>query len=560
MKRLYSLVLVLVAAAAAQFVAAEAPQGYYRSLEGKKEAELKTAVYALIHNFTQVSSYQDLPRYFMQTDLYPNSDRWWDMYNTEMTFYAPSFRGLNREHSFPKSWWGGNTDVSAYVDLNHLYPSEAVTNQAKSNYPLGEVDRSQRLTYPTNLSEPHTSYVGYPVAGQGGGSSTVFEPADEYKGDFARTYFYMVTCYQDLTWKYKYMVAQETYPTLTGWAQKLLLQWHRQDPVSQKELDRNDAVYKIQNNRNPFIDHPELAEYIWGDKKGQNFTLSGSGEPAGDPVLITPTQGMEVDFGQVAIGSSTTARLFFRGENLTGSLDLVVSGTNKSMFTIPRNSLSASLVNSPDGTWLNITYTPSALGSHEARLIISEGGMLGGSRGIALHGECLEVPTLTACTATAATDITSDSYRANWTYPENENIEYWIVTRSKYVGNTITKEEIIAEEPGIIIEGFGESDSESYTVQSFSLGYRSPESNVIFVAHNGVTGVEADQGLVVQGFDGFMRFICSAPQTGVRVYDISGKLAASLESVHNNQDLDIASGIYLVVTDQCHKPVKVTVR
>ena len=95
------------------------PAGYYRSLNGLKDANLKTAVHNLVRNFTLISSYQALPQYFQYTDVYPDSNRWWDMYSN-IPFYAPSFSGLNREHSFPKSWWGGTTTVSAYVDLNHL--------------------------------------------------------------------------------------------------------------------------------------------------------------------------------------------------------------------------------------------------------------------------------------------------------------------------------------------------------------------------------------------------------------------------------------------------------
>jgi len=556
MKNILKTVLLLAGVSAGWLCSyANEPAGYYRSLEGKSDGELKTAICQLIRNFTQVSSYQDLPKYFQRTDVYPNSKRWWDMYS-DIPLYAPSFKGLNREHSFPKSWWGGDTGIPAYVDLNHLYPSEQAANMAKSNYPLGEVNISNTPKFDNGVSK-----VGYPVTGLGGGSQWVFEPDDEYKGDFARTYFYMVTCYQNLTWstKYDYMMSSNAYPTLKGWASKMLLEWSRRDPVSDKEKERNEQVYNIQNNRNPFIDRPELAEYIWGDKMGQPYHV-GSTEPAGNPVLITPTQGMSLDFGQVAIGQSTTARLFFHGENLTGSLDLALSGTNRKMFSLPSSSLSTSLVNAPGGTWLTITYKPTELGRHTGKLIISEGGILGGSRGVALIGECLDVPVLTACTATEATDITGDSYRANWISPENETVDYWIVNRTKFVNGNATSEEILAEEPGIIIEGFDQSDSESYSVQSVRLGYRSPASNIIFVGHDGITGIEAERGLEVQGFDGCLRFVCDGTHTGVCIYDISGKLVIFLASVSNNTDVDIAPGIYFITTDQLGSPVKVVVK
>ncbi len=551
------LAVFLVAVAVSMTAFADAPQGYYRSLDGKKEGELKTAIHKLIRNFTLISSYQALPDYFRHTDVRPSGDEWWEMYSNNH-FNYPSFSGMNREHSFPKSWWGGDQDVSAYVDLNHLYPSEYKANSAKSNHPLGEVDRSTSVKFDNGVST-----VGYPITGQGGGSQYVYEPDDEYKGDFARTYFYMVTCYQDLTWntKYSFMMSQNTYPTLQGWAAKMLLKWAKEDPVSEKETRRNDVVYSYQNNRNPFIDIPELADYLWGDKVGQVFHLnSSSEEPAGDPELFTPTQGMEIDFGEIAIGESVSSGLFFRGENLSGSFDLVLFGSDKTQFSIPTNSLSTSLVNAENGTWLQITYKPTELGTHTAKLIISEGGILGGSRGVVLKGTCLEVPNLSACTATAATDITANSYTANWTYPENEAIDYWIVTRTQYIGSTVTTEEIIAEAPGLTIEGFNESDSEAYMVQSVRLGYRSPESNVIFVDHSGITGIEADQGLIVQGFDGCIRFVCSAPQTNAQIIDPTGRLIQLVGEIHNNMEINLPKGIYFVTTDNCRRPVKVVVR
>lgn len=532
---------------------AEIPAGYYTSLNGKKEGELKTAVHNVIRNLTKISSYSDLPRYFQTTDVYPGSRRWWDMYS-DITLYAPSFSGLNREHSFPKSWWGGLTDVNAYVDLNHLYPSEAKANMAKSNYPLGEVDRSYSVKFENGVTT-----VGYPVTGQGGGAQFVFEPADEYKGDFARTYFYMVTCYQDLTWKYSYMVQQNLYPTLNNWSVNMLLKWHRDDPVSQKELDRNEAVYKFQNNRNPFIDYPDLAEYIWGNKKGETFSSSSASTPGGDPNLITPVQDMSLDFGQVAIGKSVTSQLFFRGENLSGSLDIVLYKGDKEMFSLPSSSINATLVNRADGYLLNITYTPTATGSHQTKLIVSEGG-IDGSRGIYLTGECLDVPVLGKCTATAATDVTSDSYVANWTSPAEDVVDYYVVTRTRYVNGTATQEEVVAEENYLEVEDFNASDRESYSVQSVRLGYRSEPSNVVFVDHSGISGVETDRPLAVVALEGAVRFICGGVHTGCRIYDVSGKLVMMLPEINHNMDVRLPLGVYFIVTDQCHSPLKVAVR
>ncbi|MDE6176233.1 MAG: endonuclease, partial [Paramuribaculum sp.] len=172
---------LLLAGATAVAAWSAVPQGYYDRAAGKSTSQLKTALHEIINPHTEVSSYSALPSYFQKTDLYPESSRWWDMYST-IPLYAPSFKGLNREHSFPKSWWGGATDIPAYVDLNHLYPAESAANMAKSNYPLGVVTGSPKFDN------------GWSTVGRGvnsGGAPYVFEPADEFKGDFARTYFYM---------------------------------------------------------------------------------------------------------------------------------------------------------------------------------------------------------------------------------------------------------------------------------------------------------------------------------------------------------------------------------
>lgn len=543
----------LVCALAVCTTSAAPPAGYYSSLNGKKEGDLKTATYNLVRNFTKVSSYNALPDYFRRTDARPNTNLWWDMYS-DIPLSLYSFSGLNREHSFPKSWWGGSTSVSAYVDLNHLYPSEARANQAKSNYPLGEVA--------TPKFQNGVTTVGYPVNGQGGSAAQVFEPDDEYKGDFARTYFYMVTCYQDLRWSYTYMVSQNLYPTLSPWAVELLLKWHRKDPVSQKETNRNEEVYAIQGNRNPFIDLPELAEYIWGTKKGEAFS---PGEvvvpptPSGDPELLNPPVAMEdLQFGQVALGDKVVRQLFVKGANLKGTVDVSVYRDNADMFSLAQSSIPATLVCEDNGYWLEIVYEPTSIGEHTARVLL-QGDF--GSRGVAITGECLPVPQLSAVTATAPTDIQSDRYTANWTAPSDDVIDYYVVTRTRYVtGQQPVTEEILAENEYVEIDGFDKSDSESYSVQSVRLNHRSPMSNVVFVDHAGVSGVTVDEPLVVQTFPGFIRFICSTPQTGCRVYDAAGRLVTTIDRIEQNLDVDMPVGFYLIVTDQHSTPVKVAVR
>ena len=274
MKRLLlSAVCTVIATASV----ASVPDGYYDSLTGKYGQDLKDALYNILINHTQLG-YDDLWDYFYYTDVYPEEVDGkilvWDMYYdnwTNQTYYYPdNTSGLHREHCVPKSWWGSGSTTSeieqymAGTDLHHLYPADGSINSSKSNYPLGIVDTDDSGAYDNGVSK-----VGDPASGYGGGAANVFEPSDTYKGDFARTYFYFVCCYQDYTWDSDYMYMFQNYSdnplTLQDWALEMLLQWHEDDPVSTKEKSRNETVYDIQGNRNPFIDDPDLVDYIWGE-------------------------------------------------------------------------------------------------------------------------------------------------------------------------------------------------------------------------------------------------------------------------------------------------------
>lgn len=160
----------------------------------------------------------------------------------------------NREHTLPRSWFKGSRLLES--DLYHVYPTDGYVNNRRSNFPFGEVGIS--IWESTNGSK-----VGQNTFGNY--TKTVFEPIDEYKGDIARTYFYMVTAYEDIVplWRSD-QLSESSYPGLSEWSLQLLLKWHRQDPVSLKEVRRNEEVSKIQGNRNPFIDYPQLVEYVWG--------------------------------------------------------------------------------------------------------------------------------------------------------------------------------------------------------------------------------------------------------------------------------------------------------
>ena len=250
------------------FGIAQIPPGYYDDAEGLYDEELRTALYDIISPHI-VRSYSSLWTYFFDTDRKENGYVW-DMYSDvpggepayNYTFfddqcgiYSGEGSCYNREHSFPKSWFGDQSPMN--TDLYHLYPTDGYTNGQRGNYPFGETE-NPNWTSTNGSKRGSCSYPGY--------TGTIFEPIDEYKGDFARTYFYMIT-------RYKYNVSSWNSPMLQGdgfseWALSLLLDWHTDDPVSEKEINRNNEVYVIQVNRNPFIDHSEYVSDIWDNTSG----------------------------------------------------------------------------------------------------------------------------------------------------------------------------------------------------------------------------------------------------------------------------------------------------
>ena len=179
--------------------------------------------------------------------------------------------------------------------------------------------------------------------GQANGRATnLFEPADEYKGDFARMYLYFVTCYQDYSWKSSAlsMFAQNSYPTLNAYGQSLLLKWHRQDPVSQKEIDRNNAVYSFQGNRNPFIDYPNMVEYIWGDSTNYEFSFSGQSTSA--PSISISND--KIEFGYIGTETSKDKEIYIKGKNLTTDITAKLLNNDSGDFSLGMSNLPAPII------------------------------------------------------------------------------------------------------------------------------------------------------------------------------------------------------------------------
>lgn len=391
-------------------VNAAPPAGYYKNCENKGGADLLKALYNTVGNHTVVS-YDGLWDVYKTSDVRPNGTVW-DMYSTKEWKVGAEHCGnyknvgdcINREHSMPKSWFNDKSPMVS--DAFHLYPTDGKVNGQRSNYPYGECARGTTLASNGNIKPlgrlGTSTFSGY--------SGTVFEPDDQYKGDFARTYFYMAAAYnnQISTWDSD-MLAGNSYPAFTNWTVELLLKWHRQDPVSDKELNRNDAVYAYQKNRNPFIDNPEMVEYIWGDKKSEKWTSAAGAQPA----LLTPVNNSTIDFGTAAVGVTRTYTVNVKGTALKNNV--TVSLTDASgIFSVSPTTLTASALNLSAGVDLKVSVNSKKAGTYTATLRLISADNISTL-------VTLRVNSLDGLPATEPTQITDESFMAHWTYIGDED-------------------------------------------------------------------------------------------------------------------------------------------
>lgn len=398
MKKKY-IQIVLTAIGIASFgfyLRAAVPAGYYYAADGKSGADLKTALHRIVsvaHTLDYGSGQGATWEGFSRTDRLGDGSVW-DRYSSEVRYFDgyKAVDGMHIEHSFPKSWWGAYEN-NAYRDLHHLYPADGSANSSKNNLPLGEV--SGNPGFDNGVSKIGVNGFGVEY------TDRCFEPADEYKGDFARAYFYVVTAYENLCdyWQSP-MLDNNSYPVWRPWALDLLLKWHREDPPGEMEQARNDSVYAIQGNRNPYIDFPDLAEHVWGDRSGTPYAFPE--ETA--PFLALPRYGDSVDMGVVLAGDSRVSRLEILGDNLDSSLSL--SWSVGGIFTLSSSTLTPQQVR--DGYELSISCNRQTRGDYRDTLTIAGGGL---ERQYRIPVQLIVVPSFIV---TSATDITATAATVHW--------------------------------------------------------------------------------------------------------------------------------------------------
>lgn len=377
---------------------AQAPHGYYTAAEGKSGTALKAALHTIIRE-QRVLTYNGVREALKTTDEDPNNRRNVLLLYTNWSYPKNNFGGgvaqWNREHTWAKSKGNFGTSKGPGTDLHHLRPTDVSVNSKRGSL---------------MFDNGGTLYIDKSRYGGGSGEtgcrvgSNNWEPADRVKGDVARMLFYMAVRYEKSGVNNDFVdleLAESSSNSGKHGRLSALKVWHRNDPVSDWEIRRNNRIYDFQNNRNPFIDHPELAEYLWGDKVGQAWHSNQTA-----PTIIQPKGGTPIEIGKVAYQQSNHKTILVKAERLTGNLRLQLSGENASEF-----SLSTSVMTAQDaqkGQNLVITCRPTSLGQKRATLTISGGG----ATSVSVH---ITAESTSTFLATPATEVTGHSFTANWT-------------------------------------------------------------------------------------------------------------------------------------------------
>ncbi len=325
---------------------AQAPNGtgeYYQPADGKSGAALKTALFNIIKiTSNDVTSYKGLGEKYKLTDK-RSDGKLRDWYSnitnydwTDTNGNSSEGAGWNKEHTVPQSWFSEAAPMKS--DIIHVVPTDCWVNGMRSSYPFGEVANIKKYSANHYCVQGTCKTAGY--------SGEVFEPNDEIKGDLARIYFYMATCYEDKCTSWTKGSGGSVFNSenqgLANWVVDMMMAWAKLDPVDDVEIARNNAVPNAQKNRNPFVDYPGLEDYIWGDKKDVPFSYdnykSGEQNYVARPV-ITPDAGTYYESVDVTISCRTEgASIYYtlKGEDASeqsilyeGPITLDVYGTHE---------------------------------------------------------------------------------------------------------------------------------------------------------------------------------------------------------------------------------------
>ncbi len=292
---------------------------YYQAADGLSGAALQAKLSEIINNKKKDVGYSGVWTAYKTTDIKPDGIHIRDWYSNSTNYVYGTDQGgsysqegdcYNREHTVPQSWFSEQSPMKA--DVVHVVPTDGWVNNLRSNFPFGMVD-------PATIKPKEHVMNEYCMKGSSitpGYNGIVFEPNDENKGDIARIYFYMATCYYDKCGNWSGGIFEDA--GLVDWTMNMMMEWAKNDPIDEVELARNDAVKKVQNNRNPFVDYPGLEDYIWGDK--QNVAFSYDNYQAGETNIVAkptfaPVGGTYYESVEITISCKTDGAAIYYTTN-----------------------------------------------------------------------------------------------------------------------------------------------------------------------------------------------------------------------------------------------------
>lgn len=301
---------------------AQIPNGYYDTATGSGYT-LKTQLYNIINNQSD-QGYNAMDNFFINNDL----DQYYENDNTILDIYSEHPSGAdpynftpqtdecgnynnegdcyNKEHVVPGSVFSNNSPMDG--DAHNLLPVDGRVNGFRGSFPMGRVD-DNNLETQNGISNPtqNGSKLGDNLnSGYSAGySGIVFEPIDEFKGDIARIYFYFATRYQNQinNWSAYAMFNGSSDQVFETAFLNILLEWHSIDPVSQKEVDRNNAIYNHQGNRNPFVDTPSYVTAIWNPQQDNESPSAPTNLIASSPTATSIDLSWNAATDNIAISS-----------------------------------------------------------------------------------------------------------------------------------------------------------------------------------------------------------------------------------------------------------------
>ncbi len=436
-------------------------------------ATLKTSLFKKIKITTAGWSYDGLWEAYKKTDVRPDGTHFWDIYSdsTDYTLndnrinasYKKEGDSINREHVIPQSTF--NEAAPMKSDIHHVLPSDGYVNNRRSAYPHGIVTGS-----PT-----YTSNDGCKL-GSGTGSTTVFEPMDNYKGDIARIYFYFVTCYQDKMSSNSFSAFDKsTHPSIKTAYLNVYLQWAKDDPVSQKEIDRNNAAYAGQGNRNPFIDCPYAVGAIWDSTHATDYGNKGE-YTSGTGVSISKTSASMISGGTTTISATSTEGGTINWTTSNSSVVSLSSSTSSSGNSITLTAGSAgSATITASQTISGTTYSKTCSVTVSATKQVTSIAISGQKTSYAVDDTFVK-PTVTATyndgtQATVTSDATCSGY--NMSIAGN----YTVTVSYSYGGATKTT----TYEITVSSSGGGSGGIDDYTISTTPLTSSGITNNMLVV-------------------------------------------------------------------------------